>query len=234
MHRELFLLVLWWYVDLCQVLSSKICYKFWFCKFVTNHVVNQSWWKLLSVSQSTSQYRNTKLPCVQTVVYLHDQLWIAQIFWWILYEFLIRNPFLIKLCQNIVTFLFFLQWTFAQWNVEQRLLRRLLAFVNLLFDFLQRRGVRFLTRLDILINFVEEDFLIRLLWVRVFLLKKPGKLPEGFGYLLVFIVFRLLFFFSDTDIFSYDFAPGFWALRYVIIWEVWWVWKDVSFLIFLV
>lgn len=93
--------------------------------------------------------------------------------------------------------------------MEQRLLRRLLAFVNLLFDFLQRRGVRFLTRLDILINFVEEDFLIRLLWVRVFLLKKPGKLPEGFGYLLVFIVFRLLFFFSDTDIFSYDFAPGF-------------------------
>jgi hypothetical protein len=60
-----------------------------------------------------------------------------------------------------------------------------------------------------LIDFVEEDFLLRLLWVRVFLLEKPGKLPEGCGYLLVLVVLRLLFLFSNTDIFCYDFASGF-------------------------
>lgn len=135
-HCELLLLVLWRYVNFCEVFTCEIRDKLWLCKLVTYHIINQLRRKLLSVSQATRQYRNSKLPSVQTIINFHDQLRIAQVFWWVLDKLLIRNAFLIKLCQNIVTFLFFLQWTLAQWNVKQRLLRWLLPFVYLLLYFL--------------------------------------------------------------------------------------------------
>jgi hypothetical protein len=226
-------LVLWRYVNFCEVFTCEIRDKLWLCKLVTYHIVNQLRRKLLSISQATCQYRNSKLPSVQTVINFHDQLRITQILWWVLDKLLIRNAFLIKLCQNIVTFLFFLQWTFTQWNVKQRLLRWLLPFVYLFFYFLQGRCVRFLPGFDILIDLVEECLLLILLRVRVFLFEKPGKLPKRSRYLFVFVVLRFLFLFSNPNIFGNDFASWLGALWYIIIWKVRRVWQDVSFLVFL-